>query len=316
MNELVSIIVPVYNVEKYLQECLDSLGNQTYQNLEIILVDDGSTDSSTVLCEKAASTDKRIRVLYTDNKGASHARNMGLDVCTGDFVTFCDADDFLALNAIQNMLTAVLEKKCDLVVCARANVYGKTCRKILLGYQEKKCQEECAIHILSDDRCLGGVCNKLFSRRIVGDVRFREEFSHCEDVYFWMEIMAHNQNVEGFFLNQSLYYYRQHENSATNSVNRLFDEDGELKYIKTYRRILKDFRTTAKVKRVVYGKMGSVALYTFYQYRGLLDEEKKRNLCNCINQYIQNYWLYAKDSWIKKIKMFLLYTLYKAGGRI
>ena len=94
---LISVIVPVYNVEKYLRQCLDSIINQTYRNLEIILVDDGSTDSSGIICDEYAQIDARIKVIHKENGGLSSARNAGLDVCTsgGDFIAFVDSDDWL-----------------------------------------------------------------------------------------------------------------------------------------------------------------------------------------------------------------------------
>lgn len=95
-NDLISVIVPIYNVEKYLQECLDSIINQTYKNLEIILVDDGSTDNSGIICNEYAKKDNRIKVIHKKNGGLSSARNAGMDECSvGGYITFVDSDDWL-----------------------------------------------------------------------------------------------------------------------------------------------------------------------------------------------------------------------------
>ncbi|HFI0794571.1 TPA: glycosyltransferase family 2 protein [Streptococcus suis] len=102
-EELVSVIVPVYNVEKYLVQCIDSIINQTYQNLEIILVNDGSTDNSGKICDEYAKKDSRIKVIHKENGGLSDARNKGLDFMTGEYVTLVDSDDYLEHNCIENL---------------------------------------------------------------------------------------------------------------------------------------------------------------------------------------------------------------------
>ena len=100
MNPLISIIVPVYNVEQYLPRCIDSIIHQTYSNLEIILVDDGSTDSCGALCDNYAEKDGRIQVIHQQNAGLGPARNSGMKICSGEYVTFIDSDDFIPLNSI------------------------------------------------------------------------------------------------------------------------------------------------------------------------------------------------------------------------
>lgn len=107
MGPLLSIIIPIYNVEKYLKQCIDSVRNQTYQNLEIILVDDGASDDSGAICDEYASTDRRIKVIHKINAGQAEARNTGLEVATGDYITFVDSDDWLDLNLYESIMTAI-----------------------------------------------------------------------------------------------------------------------------------------------------------------------------------------------------------------
>lgn len=111
--ELVSIIVPVYNVEKYLRECVDSLLKQTYKNLEIILVDDGSRDQSGVICNEYAEMDKRVKVIHKDNAGLGYARNSGLEIATGGYVTFIDSDDIAAPNLVELLMQGIQEHDAD-----------------------------------------------------------------------------------------------------------------------------------------------------------------------------------------------------------
>lgn len=120
---LISIIVPVYNVEKYLRACLDSIINQTYKELEIILVDDGSTDGSGSICDEYALMDIRVRVLHNTNCGVSSARNSGLEVAKGECVCFIDSDDTIECNYIECLANAWMEYKCDLVICNIKDLY-------------------------------------------------------------------------------------------------------------------------------------------------------------------------------------------------
>ena len=115
-REFISVIVPVYNVEYYLKQCLDSIVNQTYRNLEIILVDDGSTDRSGDICDEYAQIDARIKVIHKENGGLSSARNAGLDVCTsgGELIAFVDSDDWLELDMFEVLYTNLKEKNVDI----------------------------------------------------------------------------------------------------------------------------------------------------------------------------------------------------------
>ena len=113
---LLSVIVPVYRVETYLPKCLDSLVGQTYADLEIILVDDGSPDRSGAICDEYAARDSRIVVIHQENRGASQARNAGLDRATGEFVAFVDSDDYLDFSMYENLMKAVVEYDADIVI--------------------------------------------------------------------------------------------------------------------------------------------------------------------------------------------------------
>jgi glycosyltransferase involved in cell wall biosynthesis len=115
VEPLISVIVPVYNVEKYLERCVQSVMNQTYKRLEIILVDDGANDSSPQICDQLALIDKRIQVIHKPNGGLSSARNAGVEKATGDFITFIDSDDWIALDTYEYCIKLLDEKKADVV---------------------------------------------------------------------------------------------------------------------------------------------------------------------------------------------------------
>ena len=121
MSPLVSVIIPVFNVKMYLKEALDSVIHQSYSNLEILVIDDGSTDGSGALCDYYKQ-DPRVRIVHQDNKGLSAARNTGLDIMTGDYISFLDSDDAYHLNYIEEMLNCIVQENADIVV-SRYGIY-------------------------------------------------------------------------------------------------------------------------------------------------------------------------------------------------
>ena len=116
-NPLITVIVPVYNVEKYLTRCVDSIINQTYKNLEIILVDDGSTDSSPAICDNYAKKDSRINVIHKQNNGASSARNAALDIASGDYIGFVDSDDYINRDMYASLFDSIVDSGSDMAIC-------------------------------------------------------------------------------------------------------------------------------------------------------------------------------------------------------
>ena len=130
MEELISIIVPIYRVEKYLNRCIDSILSQSYRNLEIILVDDGSPDNCSIICEEYAKKDKRIKVIHKKNGGLSEARNYGIEASTGDYIMFVDSDDYISKDMCKTLLINALENNADIVVCNFKEVYTDKVEKI------------------------------------------------------------------------------------------------------------------------------------------------------------------------------------------
>lgn len=114
---LISVIVPVYNVEQYIHQCVDSILSQTYKNLEIILVDDGSPDNCPAICDGYARNDDRVKIIHQENGGLSAARNSALDLCTGEYIAFVDSDDWIESNAYEEMMSEMQKKDLDVVFC-------------------------------------------------------------------------------------------------------------------------------------------------------------------------------------------------------
>lgn len=181
---LLSVIVPVYNVEEYLPRCIDSILAQTYENLEILLVNDGSRDHSGAICDEYARKDSRIRVFHKENGGQSTARNLALDAMTGEFLTFVDSDDWLEPDAYASMMALAMEEKVKLVSAGRFDVSARTGEK-KLGLCPKKQEvlsaEEMLGRLFTWDGCDSSPCDKIFHSSLFAQIRFPSR-SNCEDV--------------------------------------------------------------------------------------------------------------------------------------
>ena len=221
--ELISVIVPVYNVDRYLNKCIDSIINQTYKNLEIILVDDGSTDQSGKICDFYANKDKRIRVIHQKNKGGGAARNIALDQAKGDFITFVDSDDYIA-SEMYEYLHNQFDDDIDIVECNFCNVFDDK-KELCVNYTlDKKSLysslEAMREHIL-DNNFKQSIVNKMYRKEIVGDVRLPVG-KKIDDEYFMFRVLGNSNKL--IHSNQVLYAYRQQSSSVMHSmgaVNRL-----------------------------------------------------------------------------------------------
>ena len=215
-NSLVSVIVPVFNVAPYLAEALDSVINQTYRNLEIIVVDDGSTDDSGKICDEYAAKDKRIKSIHQTNQGVSAARNLGLDLMKGELVAFLDPDDAYKPEFIDTMVNTMYREKADIVLCGMT--IHKTTKKMSTagkkhilklggGYDSKT-----SLRALANGKLNASVCDKLYKRALFQDIRFPvgQFYEDHEVVYRTLEICE-----KLYVLDQPLYLCRVRPGSIT-----------------------------------------------------------------------------------------------------
>lgn len=206
MSELISIIIPVYNVEKYLKRCLESVINQTYRNLEIILVDDGSKDSSGKICDEYAEQDKRIKVIHKKNGGASSARNMGLDIAQGNYIGFIDSDDWIELDMYEYLHKLIVSLNVDIAMCEYV------CVKKEIKYKKKKedikVYEDINIfnffYRMNGEKSFYSVWNRLYKKDCVEKIRFLEN-KITEDVDYTYNAYKRAKKVA--VSNLSKYYY-------------------------------------------------------------------------------------------------------------
>lgn len=209
MNEdLVSVIIPVYNTEEYIDKCIHSIVCQTYVNLEIILIDDGSTDSSGMLCDKWSNSDKRIVVIHKSNGGLSDARNCGLDVARGTYYAFVDSDDYLSLDAIEQMYIGIKNNLCEIAICnmIRISENGQSYPFYKPTSVEKILRGEKRFQTLVQP----SVCNKLFMAKLFDNVRFPFG-KYYEDTFIYHILLFRAKNV--VMTGSDNYFYLERKNS-------------------------------------------------------------------------------------------------------
>ena len=221
MNEKITVIVPVYNVEHYLDKCLDSLINQTYKNLEIIVINDGSTDNSGAICQEYARKDNRIIYIEKENSGLSDARNVGLDKMTGSYVTFVDSDDWVELDYVEVLYNKIIEYEVDISV---GNYYSYNEDEKLFyfhmsadSYYEKVYDNVSIFENLYESKemknfALISACGKLYKAKLFDYIRF-DKGKLGEDGYFNQKIYLLVEKI--VYINQGLYAYRQRNGSIT-----------------------------------------------------------------------------------------------------
>lgn len=213
--EKLSIIVPIYKVEKYLYKCIDSIIHQTYSNLEIILVDDGSPDHCGEICDQYAKKDSRIQVIHKENGGLSDARNAGIKVATGEFITFVDSDDSIALDMYETLMNLCTKYYADIAACNMAYVFEKN-QKIISDdtYELKELTPTQAYSIMIDyyGKLRMGVWNKIYHRSLFQGIFFPKGQLY-EDLAIMYKIIFRANKV--MYLSEAKYYYLQRNDAIT-----------------------------------------------------------------------------------------------------
>ena len=234
MKDMVSIIVPVYNVEKYLDKCVDSIVHQSYKELEIILVDDGSKDSSGQLCDKWKQIDNRIKVIHKPNAGLGYARNSGLDIATGKYIMFVDSDDFIDEKMVEKLYVKMQTTESDTVFCGLNRVYpdGRSV-EVPAAYNDQSFEGADIINNVllemvgskpqdtEDANLFMSVWHALYSKDVVDkwNIRFpSERIIMCEDIMFHIQYLRYASKVT--YISEGLYYYRVNPKSVSQIYDR------------------------------------------------------------------------------------------------
>lgn len=241
MNKLISVIIPVYNVKNYLEKCVKSVVLQSYKNLEIILVNDGSTDGSGRLCDEIAKNDSRIVVLHKKNGGLSDARNYGIERANGTYISFVDSDDWIAPTMIEDLYNAIVKYGVKLAICETAYAYDN------YNYSPRMTSDTFVLDklpayelLLENRRFRTNAWNKLYLADIWRELRFPKGKKY-EDVYIMHEVYDMCDKIA--YVDKALYYYFQRSNSIVHVSDLSADFDlleGTLtrfEYLKKYKEL-------------------------------------------------------------------------------
>ena len=295
MEEKISVIIPVYNVEKYLKKCIDSIINQTYYNLEIIIVDDGSPDNCPTIIDEYAKLDKRVKAIHKQNGGVSSARNLGLKYATGDYIIFIDSDDYLAINMIEKLYKAMINNNADMSVCQilrmQENSNGEMVflNDIKEPYKEKIYSTNEMIKGILLDASIGNfVCNKLLKKELIEGITFPEGKVY-EDVATTYKLVHKAKKI--VCINDKLYYYLIGRIGATTSS---FSEkkilDSMEAYSTQYTFLIQHYPEVKEYSSVGWAKMFASAMEKILMngYEELWQSEEVRKKYEIFKSAVKN----------------------------
>lgn len=213
---LISVIVPVFNVEKYLRKCFDSIKNQSYTNIEVILVDDGSTDNSSYLCDELCKEDNRVKVIHQENSGLSEARNVGIRAAKGQYITCIDSDDYVSLDLINYLYRLLVKYECKMSLCTHTIVYnnGSHLKVIGSGSEGVLTAHDCIKSMLYHGQVDTSAWGKLYERDLFDDISYPEGMRY-EDIGTTYKLFIKSEKIACGFC--SKYYYLVRSTSQTNS---------------------------------------------------------------------------------------------------
>ena len=260
MQPLISVIVPIYNVEKYLDRCVESIINQTYKNLEIILVNDGSPDNCPKMCDDYAEKDSRIKVVHKENGGLSDARNVGMEVATGEYVSFIDSDDWIDLETFSLSMAKIKECNAQIVAFNIINVSDNPFVPNLSDKYEIVNSQKAIENTIDDINIKTVVWNKIYKRSTLQGLKFKKDKIN-EDEFFTFYALSNAQKI--VYLYRQCYYYYQRSNSimGTYSLKRLDMLDGVKERMEFVEKKYPEIYTKAKL---------SFCQCCIYQYQMLL----------------------------------------------
>lgn len=305
---LISVIVPIYNVEKYLGRCIESIVNQTYKNTEIILVDDGSPDNCPEMCDDWEKKDERIKVIHKENGGLSDARNAGLEIASGDYISFIDSDDYISTDFFSLMINAMIKEKSDIVEC---NVIKFGGNEVQINFNDKLSiknysTKEALKLSIQDKDFHQHVWNKLYKSELVLDLMFPVGKLN-EDEYWTYKVIGRAKKLTK--INKPMYYYYQRSSSIINSKYNVKRLDGVLAIKERLEFINKFFPELSDVACESYLET------CFYHYQILsrnkdIDKERKHR-DYLYKEYCDNYSLNSvslkskkQQFWMKSFKRF------------
>ena len=311
-NDLISVIIPVYNVEKYLNRCIESVINQTYKNLEVILIDDGSTDNSGKICDEYAKKDNRIKVIHKQNGGVSSARNAGLSIAKGEYIGFVDSDDYIEKDMYEFLYNLLLEHKVQVSCCNRfvleKNKFVQSLdfpKDVILSFNE----------ILNDRGYAFYIWNKLVSKKTIENIRFSEKLILGEDLLFCLDVFKKAENV--VFSKEAKYYYFNNDGSVTRK--KIFKKE-YLEHILFHDKLIKyceDNKLKIGYKKYLNRQIEWIVYLLFLIIKGN-DLTDKNSISFLLKYARKNLWrcMFGKFKFFKKCFILLCCVNFNLAGKI
>ena len=303
MDKLVSVIVPIYNVEKYLEKCLKSIINQDYQNIEILLINDGSTDSSLKICEKYKKMDKRITIINKKNGGLSSARNVGLAYANGEIISFIDSDDYIEKCMLSDMMKVYELYNADIVICNRRHFFenGNSYIKFYGGYDYKIMNSENAIEEMNKFKLFDmSACTKIYNRKLFENIIFPEG-KLCEDYYIMYLLFDNCDRIVS--MSKSLYNYYQREGSISKNPKLNWD------YISAsrnqYEYVEKKYPNLKMCVRSSFVSANMTVYNSVIANGGRIELNEMKKLRTNVSKNYEYYMKYNQNNKVKKIQVFL-----------
>lgn len=311
MNPLISVIVPIYNVEKYLARCVDSIVNQTYKNLEIILVDDGSPDSCPQMCDDYAKKDSRIKVVHKKNGGLSDARNAGMAVAKGEYISFIDSDDYVSDDFFECLLDVMNKENSDIAECSVVKFYEDNRFDEFSDDLSVKTYDtqDAMSALIAENPFHQHVWNKLYKTELVRDIPYAVGKLN-EDEFWTYQVFGRANKVSK--LNKTMYYYFQRNSSIMGvgyNIRRLDALEAKANRQKYIENNFPDLSTQAKID--LYGS----CIFAYQSVMKFMSGADKKNALELIRKYRKMYNLSfdeintIKDS-SKKYFMFAKFNFY------
>lgn len=301
----ISIIVPVYKVEKYLRRCLDSIVSQTFTDWECILVDDGSPDNSGEMCDEYADKDKRFRVFHQENAGVSAARNKGLDEAKGEWIGFVDSDDWIEKEMYEFFYTNAIIENADVVCCGvKYYKHGKTKN---IPFKDKG---DIFYKFQNYRVYMHSLCNKLIKRKFISGRRLNTKIKVGEDLLFVFDVFT-EENIKIVFYDALLYFYfQENENSSIHLVN--YEEKiyslaqlGEGIYA-VYKNKQMKLKTESSKRYLDY--INYLIAIPYIELLDSFNPDKFRQICKKWNFgimlpviFLQTFFVYIKFDWVAKV---------------
>ena len=318
MGELITVSIPVYNTGKYLTRCLESVLHNTYKNLEVICINDGSTDNSEEILAEFEKNDDRVHVINKKNEGVSVARNTGLDMASGDLIAFIDSDDWVHPEYFSSLLCAHRTHEAELTICDFQRMAHEV---IPAPVSEWRCEEVENVFdpLYTNSGIRQLVWGRLYSKRCIGEERFRPGMSWGEDTDFNQRVLLNCQQLRTdnsrygrvFFISEKLYYYFQREDSLTNTATA--EEKAAL--LRNYLLYLDNDKTELASKRIYFERLCKSVLAfryneQFCQERSAIFEKSKEIISEC-NRLQERFHYMPTKRWILQKVLFAFPWLYR-----